>query len=77
MGILVTQLVDGTVDGGGTSTLAKLLRNLPEMLLHQYEYEEASVRGGQQLLHSTFLQVPTVSEPLSLYRVFDGFPFCL
>ena len=42
---------------GSSSTLAKLLRNLPEMLLHQYEYEEASVRGGQQLLHSPFLQV--------------------
>ncbi len=27
------------------------------MLLQQYEYEEAAVRGGQQLLHSPFLQV--------------------
>jgi hypothetical protein len=38
-------------------TLGKLLRNLPEMLLQQYEYEEAAVRGGQQLLHSPFFQV--------------------
>ena len=36
----------------------KLLRNLPEMLLQQYEYGEAAVRGGQQqLLHSPFFQV--------------------
>lgn len=27
------------------------------MLLQQYEYEEAAVRGGQQLLHSPFFQV--------------------
>ena len=36
--------------------LAKLLVNLPEALLHQYEYEEGAVRSGQQLLHSPFLQ---------------------
>ena len=38
-------------------TLKKPLRNLPEMLLQQYEYEETAVRGGQQLLHSPFFQV--------------------
>lgn len=39
------------------SSLGKLLKNLPDLLLMQYEYEEAAVRGGQQLLHSPFFQV--------------------
>lgn len=38
-------------------TLGKLLKNLPELLLNQFEYEEPAVRGGQQLLHSQFFQV--------------------
>lgn len=39
------------------SNLGKLLKNLPDLLLLQYEFEEAAVRGGQQLLHSPFFQV--------------------
>lgn len=45
------------IEDNYNSTLGKLFRNLPEMLLHQYEYEEAALRGGQQLLNSPFFQV--------------------
>lgn len=54
-------------------TLGKLLRNLPEMLLQQYEYEEAAVRGGQQLLHSPFFQVLIA---LACDLRFDRLPIC-
>ena len=41
---------------GSLRTLGKLLRNLPDMLILQYEHEESCVRGGQQLLHTPFFQ---------------------
>jgi len=41
---------------GSQLTLGKLIRNLPDMLLLQYEHEESCVRGGQQLLHTPFFQ---------------------
>ena len=41
----------------GGSALSRILKNLPELLLNQFEYEEAVVRSGQQLLHSQFFKV--------------------
>lgn len=38
------------------TALAVLVKGLPEMLLRQFEYEDAIVRGGKHLLHSPFFK---------------------
>lgn len=39
------------------SALDNLLKELPESLLRQYEYEDISVRAGLHLMHSDFFKV--------------------
>lgn len=39
------------------SALSSLVSSLPQALLRQYEYEDPSVRGGKQLMHSDFFKV--------------------
>ncbi|XP_075225182.1 E3 ubiquitin-protein ligase HERC2-like [Lycorma delicatula] len=38
------------------SSLANLLRSLPQALLRQYEYEDPAVKGGKHLIHSPFFK---------------------
>ncbi|CAD6227584.1 GSCOCG00001264001-RA-CDS [Cotesia congregata] len=39
------------------AALSSLIGSLPQALLRQYEYEDPSVRGGKQLMHSDFFKV--------------------
>lgn len=39
------------------SALKSLVKDLPDTLLRQYEYEDAVLRAGKHLMHSDFFKV--------------------
>ena len=55
----------------GQGTLGKLLKNLPEMLLQQYEYEESAVRSGHV---NSFIEFDIYSN--DNVTLFDYFSIC-
>lgn len=45
---------------GVSSTLSEFIKDMPNALLKQYEFEEPEVRRGDQMTYSPFLRVSVI-----------------